>query len=197
MFKNLFNIINNLFPYKMQGKNNKIYVTYNGRKKRLKRKLDGLNVSIHGVNNNERFKPHKLVIGKRAQLGRELTIRTSDGHSIFNAGEKLPYNEPQDVIIGDDVWIAQRVTLIKGAQIPSNCVVGACSLVNKKFEEEGCIIAGNPAKVIKRNIRWKFDSYGFVTNKYKQNSSGDKKIKYMIIKRLKHKFLKFVFRFYF
>lgn len=26
----------------MQGKNNKIYVTYNGRKKRLKRKLDGL-----------------------------------------------------------------------------------------------------------------------------------------------------------
>lgn len=96
-----------------------------------------------------------------------------------------------------DVWIAQRVTLIKGAQIPSNCVVGACSLVNKKFEEEGCIIAGNPAKVIKRNIRWKFDSYGFVTNKYKQNSSGDKKIKYMIIKRLKHKFLKFVFRFYF
>lgn len=149
------------------------------------------------VNNNERFKPHKLVIGKRAQLGRELTIRTSDGHSIFNAGEKLPYNEPQDVIIGDDVWIAQRVTLIKGAQIPSNCVVGACSLVNKKFEEEGCIIAGNPAKVIKRNIRWKFDSYGFVINKYKQNSSGDKKIKYMIIKRLKHKFLKFVFRFYF
>ena len=159
MFKNLFNIINNLFPYKMQGKNNKIYVTYNGRKKKLKRKLDGLNVSIHGVNNyleielpisfkdtnielagenavciikktpikvnkasiyvsswgrcfidegiwlnqpnfnvivnnNERFKPHKLVIGKRAQLGRELTIRTSDGHSIFNAGEKLPYNEP-------------------------------------------------------------------------------------------------------
>ena len=245
MFKNLFNIINNLFPYKMLGKNNKIYVTYNGRKKKLKRKLDGLNVSIHGVNNyleielpisfkdtnielagenavciikktpikvnkasiyvsswgrcfidegiwlnqpnfnvivnnNERFKPHKLVIGKRAQLGRELTIRTSDGHSIFNA------------------WIAQRVTLIKGAQIPSNCVVGACSLVNKKFEEEGCIIAGNPAKVIKRNIRWKFDSYGFViNNKYKQNSSGDKKIKYMIIKRLKHKFLKFVFRFYF
>lgn len=108
----------------------------------------------------------------------------------------MPYNEPQDVIIGDDVWIAQRVTLIKGAQIPSNCVVGACSLVNKKFEEEGCIIAGNPAKVIKRNIRWKFDSYGFVINTNK-TVAGDKKIKYMIIKRLKHKFLKFVFRFYF
>lgn len=149
------------------------------------------------VNNNERFKPHKLVIGKRAQIGRELTIRTSDGHSLYNKGEKLPYNEPKDVIIGDDVWIAQRVTLIKGAQIPSNCVVGACSLVNKKFEEEGCIIAGNPVKVIKRNIRWKFDSYGFVKNKHNNYYSYNQNIKHMIIKRLKHKLLKFLFSFYF
>ena len=149
------------------------------------------------INNNERFKPHKLVIGKRAQFGRELTIRTSDGHSIYNIGEKLPYNEPEDIIIGDDVWIAQRVTLIKGAQIPSNCVVGACSLVNKKFEEEGCIIAGNPAKVIKRNIRWEFDPYGQVVNKHNKNTSDEKNIKHMIIKRLRRKLLRFLFRFYF
>ena len=262
MFKKLFSDINCLFPYKTKGKNNKIFIVYNGQKKPLKRKLKGLNVSIHGVNNyleielpiafkdtnielagenavciikktpikinrasiyvgswgrcfidegiwlnhpnfnviinnNERFKPHKLVIGKRAQFGKELTIRTSDGHSIYNAGEELPYNEPQDVIIGDDVWIAQRVTLIKGAQIPSNCVVGACSLVNKKFEEEGCIIAGNPAKVIKRNIRWEFDPYGQVVNKHNKNTSDEKNIKHMIIKRLRRKLLRFLFRFYF
>ena len=141
--------------------------------------------------------PHKLVIGKRAQFGRELTIRTSDGHSIYNIGEKLPYNEPEDIIIGDDVWIAQRSTIIKGAQIPSNCVVGACSLVNKKFEEEGCIIAGNPAKVIKRNIRWEFDPYGHVLNKHNKNISDEKNIKHMIIKRLRRKLLRFLFRFYF
>ena len=262
MRKKIFNIINNLFPYKTQGKNNQIFVTYNGKKKRLKRKLDGLNVSMHGINNyleielpisfkntnielagenavciikktpikvnqasiyvrswgrcfidegiwlnqpnfnviinnNERFKPHKLVIGKRAQFGRELTIRTSDGHSIYNVGEKLPYNEPEDIIIGDDVWIAQRVTLIKGAQIPSNCVVGACSLVNIKFKEEGCIIAGNPAKVIKRNIRWEFDPYGQVVNKHNKNTSDEKNIKHMIMKRLRRKLLRFLFRFYF
>lgn len=262
MLKKIFNIINNLFPYETQGKNNQIFVTYNGKKKRLKRKLDGLNVSMHGINNyleielpisfkntnielagenavciikktpikvnqasiyvsswgrcfidegiwlnqpnfnviinnNERFKPHKLVIGKRAQFGRELTIRTSDGHSIYNVGEKLPYNEPEDIIIGDDVWIAQRVTLIKGAQIPSNCVVGACSLVNKKFKEEGCIIAGNPAKVIKRNIRWEFDPYGQVVNKHNKNTSDEKNIKHMIMKRLRRKLLRFLFRFYF
>ena len=51
MLKKMFNIIKNLFPYKTQGKNNQIFVTYNGKKKRLKRKLDGLNVSINGTNN--------------------------------------------------------------------------------------------------------------------------------------------------
>lgn len=251
MLKKIFNIINNLFPYKTQGKNNQIFVTYNGKKKRLKRKLDGLNVSIHGINNYLEIElpisfkntnielagenavciikktpikvnqasiyvsswgrcfidegiwlnqPNFNVIinnNERFKLGRELTIRTSDGHSIYNVGEKLPYNEPEDIIIGDDVWIAQRVTLIKGAQIPSNCVVGACSLVNKKFEEEGCIIAGNPAKVIKRNIRWEFDPYGQVVNKHNKNTSDEKNIKHMIIKRLRRKLLRFLFRFYF
>lgn len=267
MFEKIFSAINCLFPYRTKGKNNKIFVTYNGKKKPLKRKLKGLNVSIHGVNNyleielpiafkdtnielagenavciikktpikinrasiyvgswgrcfidegiwlnhpnfnaivnnNERFKPHKLVIGKRAQFGKELTIRTSDGHSIYNAGEELPYNEPQDVIIGDDVWIAQRVTILKGAEIPSNTVVGACSLVNKKFEQPkemggGILIAGNPAKVIKRNIRWEFDSYGRVVGKHNKSISDEINIKHMVIKKLKHKLLKFLFRFYF
>lgn len=37
--------------------------------------------------------------------------------------------------------------------IGDDCV-GACSLVNKKFEEEYTIIAGNPARVVKRQINW-------------------------------------------
>mgnify|MGYP004505520969 CR=1 FL=1 len=200
MFKKIFSAINCLFPYRTKGKNNKIFVTYNGKKKPLKRKLKGLNVSIHGVNNyleielpiafkdtnielagenavciikktftevnrasiyvgpwgrcfidegicinnsgfnvvvnnNEKYKPHKLSIGKRALIGRNVAIRTSDGHALYNLDEDLPYNEPQDVIIGDDVWLAQNVTILKGSILPSNAAVGACSLVNKKFEQ--------------------------------------------------------------
>ena len=117
------------------------------------------------VNNNQKNKPHKIVIGKGVQIGSELLLRTSDGHSIFNCGEQLPYNEPQDVIIGDNCWIGARCTILKGAIIPSNSIIGACSLLNRKFSEENTIIAGNPAKVIKRNVSWDRTPYGTYVDK--------------------------------
>lgn len=63
-------------------------------------------------------------------------------------------NPNADIEIGNHVWIAQGVSILKGAKIPSNCIVGAKSLVNKKFEEVNCIIAGIPAKIIKRGVNW-------------------------------------------
>ncbi len=36
--------------------------------------------------------------------------------------------------------------------IADNCIVGAGSLVTKKFEEPNVVIAGHPAKVIKTGI---------------------------------------------
>lgn len=261
MIKSLFDFINRLFPYRIPP-NNEIYIVLNGQKKRLRRKLKGLNLLIEGeghyvelelpinfkntsihlagenavfkmrktncivnsasiylgswgrcyidenvqlnqpnfkvvINNNERYKPHKLVIGKNAQIGRDISIRTSDGHAIFNDGESLPYNEPEDVIIGDNVWIAQRAVILKGSKISSNSIIGACSLVNKKFDEKGVIIAGNPAKIIKRKIHWKQDTYGILVNKANNVYKDYKNIRFMIIKRLKHKFLKLKFKFYF
>jgi len=42
----------------------------------------------------------------------------------------------------------------KGTKIRNNCVVGANSLLNKKYDYENVVIAGNPAKVVKENIVW-------------------------------------------
>lgn len=70
-----------------------------------------------------------------------------------------PVSECEDIkekiIIGKNVWLGQDVTVLKGSIIGDGCVVGAKSLVNKKFDEE-LIIVGNPAKVVKR----KEESYG-------------------------------------
>lgn len=35
-----------------------------------------------------------------------------------------------------------------GVTLPKQCIVGAGSVVTKSFSEEGCIIAGNPARII-------------------------------------------------
>ena len=92
-----------------------------------------------------------------------------DGHSVLSleTGEVLnkpvlanSYEEamksdnPGTISLGDNVWVGERVTLTKGAQVPANCVVGIAAVVTKKFTEENCVIAGVPATVKKRGIFW-------------------------------------------
>lgn len=120
------------------------------------------------ANNNINGVPHKIHIGKHVQVGEGIIIRTSDGHSLYNLGEEEPYNSPQDVIIGDNVWFGARCMVLKGSEIQSNSIVGAGAIVNKKFKDSNIIIAGNPAKIIKRNVRWERISYGDFYNKKNQ-----------------------------
>lgn len=100
-----------------------------------------------------RTKHTKVKIGQDCMLSSGIIIRTSDGHKISDKDGNM-INPPQDVIISDHVWVGARSMILKGTEIPSNCIVGACTLVNKKFKEENCIIAGVPAKIVKRNINW-------------------------------------------
>jgi len=44
--------------------------------------------------------------------------------------------------------------IFKGAKVSDNSIVGANSVINKKFVEENVVIAGNPAKIIKRGVNW-------------------------------------------
>lgn len=45
-------------------------------------------------------------------------------------------------------------TILKGAVIPKGCVIGANSNVVSGFTEKNCIIAGNPARIVKKHITW-------------------------------------------
>lgn len=55
------------------------------------------------------------------------------------------------VEIGDDCWLCQNVTVLKGTVLPRRTTVSCMSLVNKDFKEENTILAGLPAKIVKRN----------------------------------------------
>lgn len=55
----------------------------------------------------------------------------------------------ETVEIGNDVWICGNVTIVPGVKIGDRAVVGAGSVVTKDVPV-GCLVAGNPAKVIKR-----------------------------------------------
>ncbi|WP_173272475.1 acyltransferase [Thiosulfatimonas sediminis] len=96
-----------------------------------------------------------VTIGKNCMISREIEIRSTDVHKIYLLETGQRVNEANPLIVGDHVWIAARAFLSKNTVIPNNCVIGACSFVNKAFTEENTIIAGSPAKVVKRGVDWK------------------------------------------
>ena len=105
-----------------------------------------------------------MVLGQDCMLSSGIEIRTGDSHSIILTGSgeaaengEIPVriNPSKDVVIGNHVWIGTRAMILKGSGIADDCIVGAGSLVTGSFEETGCALAGNPAKILRRGISWK------------------------------------------
>jgi acetyltransferase-like isoleucine patch superfamily enzyme len=51
--------------------------------------------------------------------------------------------------IEDDVWIATRVTILKGVRIGKGSVIAAGAIVTKDVPPY-CVAAGTPARVVKK-----------------------------------------------
>lgn len=58
------------------------------------------------------------------------------------------FDEYRPVIIGDDVWIGARVTILPGAKIGTGVVVGAGAVVTGEIPDYA-VVGGVPARVIK------------------------------------------------
>lgn len=94
-----------------------------------------------------------LSIGDNCALAWGLTIIDSDYHHLESVdGKTGKISAP--ISIGNDVWIGCNTTILKGVRLANGVVVAANSVVNKSIEEENVLVAGNPATVVKRNIKW-------------------------------------------
>lgn len=80
-------------------------------------------------------------------------------HSYFeiNIPIRLQRCVTSIIIIEDDVWIGANVVVTAGVKIGKHSVVAAGSVVTKSVPES-CIVAGSPAKIIKRynpiTLKW-------------------------------------------
>lgn len=64
-------------------------------------------------------------------------------------------------MIGDDCWICGNVTVLPGVRLGRGVTVGAGSVVTRSFEEGFVVVAGNPARVVKRiESAWKGEGEG-------------------------------------
>jgi len=86
-----------------------------------------------------------ITIGKRTRIGPYSLIMDSDFHDI---NDTLKEGKVQPVVIGDDVWIASKVTILKGVTIGNGAMVAAGSVVTKNVPAN-TMVAGVPARPIK------------------------------------------------
>lgn len=115
---------------------------------------EGTSIAGMTVNTYDK-KDASIHIGKHCMLSYDINLFTSDGHTVYEQDTgKITNNRSCRIIIGDHVWIGWHATLLKGTNIASNSIVGAMSLVTREFNEPNSLIAGMPAKVIKRGINW-------------------------------------------
>ena len=115
--------------------------------------------SFHSIYNNRFYIGcQKVHIGDACLFSRYICFYASDGHFIYDleTNNCINLSNNEDIIkIGDRVWICDSVMVLKNSEILNDSVVGAKSLINKKFCESNVIIAGNPGKIVKRGIYWK------------------------------------------
>ena len=92
-----------------------------------------------------------ITIGNDCIFSSYIIIRPSDGHSVIDDNTKEVVNQcNKNMIIGDRCWLGARIILTKNAGLSNDTIVAAGSVVTKFFKEEKVIIAGNPAKIVKR-----------------------------------------------
>ena len=95
----------------------------------------------------------RVTIGDSCLLASHIFISDcSHGDTRCDAPDTHPESRPLvtcPTTIGDNVWIGENVCVLMGSRIGSGCIVGANSVVTKQFPDN-CIIAGAPAKIIKR-----------------------------------------------
>ena len=92
-------------------------------------------------------------IGKQCLIGANVTIVDNDFHTL-NPINRRHNTNPTDisacpVIIEDNVFIGTNVIILKGVTIGKNSVIGAGSVVVGNVPEN-VVVAGNPAKVIRK-----------------------------------------------
>ena len=91
-----------------------------------------------------------IRIGDHCLLGPRVQLYTVNHPLDPQLRRNGAYGQSFDITIGNDVWIGGGAVICPGVTLGNNVIVGAGSVVTKSFGDN-VVIAGNPARVIKKN----------------------------------------------
>lgn len=94
-----------------------------------------------------------LEIGRHCLIASGVRITDFDGHPIDAAqrrrGDFVSADRVLPVAIGDDVWIGNGATILKGVTLGDRTIIGTRAVVTQSIPAD-CIAVGNPARIVKR-----------------------------------------------
>ena len=113
------------------------------------------------------FNGDKLIIGKFCQIAAGVNFIMNGANHQMNSVSTYPFyifegweqEIPSlskmplkgDTIVGNDVWIGQNVTIMPGVHIGDGAIIELNSVISKNVEPY-TVVAGNPAKVIRKRF---------------------------------------------
>lgn len=105
-----------------------------------------------------------ITIGPYTAVAPNVTICDNNNHPISPSRRRImrvtppghdsklwKHSASAPITIGENCWIGTNVRICKGVTIGNNSIVAACSVVTKDVPAN-CIVAGNPARIVKSNI---------------------------------------------
>ena len=94
----------------------------------------------------------KIVIGKNCAFGENVAIGglediTIGNNALFASNQG---SRGDKITIGSDGWVGDGVTILAGANIGNHCIIGSKSVVTRGNIPDYSVVAGNPARIVKR-----------------------------------------------
>ena len=114
-----------------------------------------LNSKYFTMNSNSTMVVAKRIdLGQDVMMARNVILYDSDFHQITNEYDEVT-NPPEDVKIGDHVWLATNCMVLKGTQIGDGCMIGANSTVKGMVPANSMYYIKNHSVVCEGYGGWK------------------------------------------